>query len=448
MDYVQLVHGGRWKRARHLDLVCRELENVISGDTQRLMLFLPPRHGKSMCVTETFPSFFLGKFPDKRAIVLSYGDELAQRFGKLNRDKLEEYGYPIFGVRMSSVQATKTNWAIDGTDGGMISVGIGGSITGYGADLLIIDDPIKNRQEAESKTYRERLWDEYQSTVATRLHAGGSIIIIQTRWHEDDLPARLLNPEYGKVEDWKVISLPAICEDHKTDLLGRREGEALWPLGGYDDEWAVQKKESVGTYAWNSLYQQHPSPSAGGLFKRAWWRYWKELPSDLFDYVQSWDCTFKDIDKADYVVGQVWARSKANPANRYLLDQMRARLSFTETLNAMRQLSAKWPQTIRKLVEDKANGTAVMDVLRKEIHGLIPVEPMGGKVVRAQAVTATVEAGNVIIPDPSIAPWVMDFVEELASFPSGANDDQVDAMTQANAYYNEATAFDITSLIT
>lgn len=156
---------------------------------------------------------------------------------------------------------------------------------------------IKNRQEAESKTYRERLWDEYQSTVATRLHAGGSIIIILTRWHEDDLAARLLNPEYGKVEDWKVISLPALCEDPATDQLGRQEGEALWPLGGYDEEWAAQKKESVGTYAWNSLYQQHPSPSAGGLFKRAWWKYWKEPPSDLFDYVQSWDCTFKDIDK-------------------------------------------------------------------------------------------------------------------------------------------------------
>ena len=448
MDYVQLVHGGRWKRARHLDLVCRELENVISGDTKRLMLFLPPRHGKSMCVTETFPSYFLGKNPGKRVVELSYGDELAQRFGKLNRDKVEEFGAPVFGVRMSSVQATKTNWGIEGTDGGMISVGIGGSITGYGADLLIIDDPIKNRQEAESKTYRERLWDEYQSTVATRLHAGGSIIIILTRWHEDDLAARLLNPEYGKVEDWKVISLPALCEDPATDQLGRQEGEALWPLGGYDEEWAAQKKESVGTYAWNSLYQQHPSPSAGGLFKRAWWKYWKEPPSDLFDYVQSWDCTFKDIDKADYVVGQVWGRSKANPANRYLLDQVRGRMSFTETLNAMRQLSGKWPQTTRKLVEDKANGTAVMDVLRKEIAGLIPVEPMGGKVVRAQAVTATVEAGNVFIPDPSVAPWVMDFVEELASFPSGANDDQVDAMTQANAYYNEASAFDIQSLIT
>lgn len=228
-DYVQLVHAGRWKRARHLDLVCRELENIMSGTTKRLMIFMPPRHGKSMTVTETFPSFFLGKHPEKRVIEISYSGELAQQFGKSNRDKVEEYGPSLFGHTTSRVQATKTNWNIDNGTGGMISVGIGGSITGYGADLLIIDDPIKNRAEAESLSYRNKLWDEYQSTVSTRLHAGGAVIIILTRWHEDDLAARLLNPEYGKVEDWKIISLTAICEDPVTDPLHRSIGEALWP---------------------------------------------------------------------------------------------------------------------------------------------------------------------------------------------------------------------------
>ena len=443
-DYVQLVHGGRWKRARHLDLVCKEMESIIRGETKRLMLFLPPRHGKSMCVTETFPSYFLGHFPRKRVIELSYGDELAQRFGKLNRDKMLEYGPEVFGVNLSQQQATKTNWGIDGTDGGMISSGIGGTITGYGADLLIVDDPIKNRAEAESETYRRRLWEEYQSTVATRLHAGGAIIIILTRWHEDDLAARLLNPEYGKVEDWKVISLSAIAEEN--DLLGRDLDEPLWPQGGYDADWAAQQKETVGSYAWNSLYQQHPTPSSGGLFKREWWQRYKELPGDLYDYIQSWDCTFKDANTSDYVVGQVWARSKKNPAQRYLLDQVRARMTFTETVQAVRTLSAKWPKTTRKLIEDAANGPAVIDVLKKQVTGIIPVKPMGGKVVRAHAVTAVVEAENVFIPDPSIAPWVHDFIEELSSFPSGAHDDQVDALTQANAYYNDRGKFDIRNL--
>ena len=212
-DYVQYVHMGRWKRARHLDLVCEKLESIIEGKTKRLMIFMPPRHGKSMTVTETFPSFYLGKNPEKRVIEISYSGDLAQQFGKRNRDKVEEFGPALFGHTISQVQATKTNWNLDNGMGGMISVGIGGSITGYGADLLIVDDPIKNRAEAESATYRDKLWDEYQSTVSTRLHAGGAVIIILTRWHEDDLAARLLNPEYGKVEDWDIISLPAVCED-------------------------------------------------------------------------------------------------------------------------------------------------------------------------------------------------------------------------------------------
>ena len=247
-DYVQYVHMGRWKRARHLDLVCEKLESIMEGKTKRLMIFMPPRHGKSMTVTETFPSFYLGKNPEKRVIEISYSGDLAQQFGKRNRDKVEEFGPALFGHTISQVQATKTNWNLDNGMGGMISVGIGGSITGYGADLLIVDDPIKNRAEAESATYRDKLWDEYQSTVSTRLHAGGAVIIILTRWHEDDLAARLLNPEYGKVEDWDIISLPAVCEDPATDPLGRELGEALWPAGGYDEAWAAQQKETVDTH--------------------------------------------------------------------------------------------------------------------------------------------------------------------------------------------------------
>ncbi|GHU69967.1 hypothetical protein FACS1894184_14780 [Clostridia bacterium] len=386
-----------------------------------------------MTVTETFPSYFLGRNPDKRVIELSYGDDLSQRFGKLNRDKLAEFGAPVFGVTLSDSQSTKTNWSIAGTSGGMISSGIGGTITGYGADLMIVDDPIKNRMEAESSTFRERLWSEYQSTVATRLHAGGAIIIILTRWHEDDLAARLLNPEYGKVEDWKIISLPAICEDG-SDILGRAIGEPLWPDGGYDEYWAAQQKEAVGSYAWNALYQQRPSPSGGGIFKRDWWQRWRELPSDLFDFIQSWDCTFKGSDESDYVVGQVWARSRKYPASRFLLDQVRGRMTFTETVNAIRSLSAKWPQTSRRLVEDAANGAAVIDVLKKEVHGIIPVKPLGGKVVRAHAVTAAVEAGNVFIPDASVAPWVHDFIEELSSFPAGKHDEHLSCINSVNCW--------------
>lgn len=443
LDYVELVHHGRWERADHLTLVCNELEKVLRGETKRLMIFMPPRHGKSMTVTKTFPSYFLGKFPNKRVIEVSYGDELAKEFGEANRTKILEFGNRLFGVNLSMSQATKTNWNLQGYDGGMISAGIGGVITGKGADLLIIDDPIKNRLEAESETYRKRVVESYQSDIRTRLHAGGAIIIILTRWHEDDLAGWLVNPENGEPEDWKILSLPAICEDEEHDLLHRKVGQALWPKGGYDEKWAAETKRAVGGYAWASLYMQRPSPSEGGMFRRGWWKFYKVMPSKFQQVIQSWDCTFKDKKESDYVVGQVWGKVGAD---RYLLDQVRGQMSFTETLTAIKALTAKWPQALRKLIEDKANGPAVINVLRHEIPGLVPVEPEGGKVVRANAMTPLAEAGNIYLPDPSIAPWINDYIEEFAVFPNGAHDDQVDASTQANIYFND-DGFDLRALI-
>lgn len=165
VNYVELVHHGKWERARHLALVCDKLDDVAKGKTKRLMIFMPPRHGKSMTVTKTFPSYFLGKNPNKRVIEVSYGEDLAQSFGASNRDKIMEFGQELFGISVSQVQSKKTNWNIEDYDGGMISVGVGGGITGNGADLLIIDDPIKNREEAESPTYRKKLYDEYRSST-------------------------------------------------------------------------------------------------------------------------------------------------------------------------------------------------------------------------------------------------------------------------------------------
>lgn len=443
VNYCELVHHGRWQRADHLNLVCNELEKVLTGETKRLMIFMPPRHGKSMTVTKTFPSYYLGKNPNKRVIEVSYGDELAKEFGEANRAKVMEFGHQLFGINLSMSQATKTNWNLQGYDGGMISAGIGGVITGKGADLLLIDDPIKNRAEAESETFRKRAIEAYQSDIRTRLHSGGAIIIILTRWHEDDLAGWLLNPENGEPEDWKILSLPAICDDEENDLLHRKSGQSLWPKGGYDEKWAVETKKAVGSYAWASLYMQRPSPSEGGMFKRAWWKFYKVLPSRFDQIIQSWDCTFKDKKESDYVVGQVWGKIGAD---RYLLDQVRGQMSFTETLTAIKALTSKWPKAIAKLVEDKANGSAVIDVLKKEISGIVPVEPEGGKVVRATAVTPLAEAGNLHLPDPSIAPWIGDYIEEFAVFPNGAHDDQVDSTTQANIYFN-GNFFDLRGLI-
>jgi len=436
-DYVTHVHHGVYKHYRHTELVCEALQPIVEGEQKYILIEMPPRHGKSMTVTETFPSFFIGKNPDKRVIASAYSDNLARKFGRLNRNKLVEFADDLFNINISQEKSASNNWGIEGTRGGMIATGIGGSITGEGADLLIIDDPLKNNEEAQSQTIRDKVWDEWETTLSTRLHKGGSVIVIMTRWHEDDLVGRLLE---RSPHDWERIRLPAIAEDD-DDLLHREEGEALCPELGYDKEWAEIKKIEVGSNTWASLYQQRPSPSDGNIFNRNWWQFYNKPPSRFQEIVQSWDLTFKDANSSDYVVGQVWGR---NGADKYLLDQVRAKMDFPATVQAIRTMSRKWPRAKAKLIEDKANGPAVIASLKREISGLIAVNPEGGKVVRAQAVTPDIEAGNVFLPENE--PWIHDFIEECSSFPNGKHDDMVDSMTQALNRMGSKTSAKISSI--
>ena len=452
-DFVLFVDE-RYRMNWHHRLLCEYLDKLARKEIRRLMVFMPPRHGKSELVSRKFPAFLLGKNPDTSIISCSYSADLASR---MNRDvqrliDSERYLELFPGTQLSNqhtrrfyeTRYTRNNNMFEVVDkkGTYRSSGVGGGITGMGGEYIIIDDPVKNREDADSATMREKVYDWYTSTLYTRLEKDGCILLTLTRWHEDDLAGKLLKAAQEGADQWTILELPAVCEYPPKPYDVRQEGEALWKWK-YDEEALEKMKVTVGSRDWAALYQQHPTPGEGGTFKREWWNYYKVLPDGLYDFVQSWDCTFKDAQSSDYVVGQVWARKGSS---RYLLDQVRGRMSFTETLRAIRSLSAKWPQAIRKLVEDKANGTAVIDVLRKEIPGLIPVEPEGGKIVRANAVTAVAEAGNIYLPDPSIAPWVHDFVEEHAVFPNGANDDQVDAQTQANTYYN-SSSFSLEGLI-
>lgn len=425
--YVHYTHEGRYKHGRHTQYISKKLEEIerkhARGEATYTIFELPPRHSKSMTITETFPSFFIGKDPSRRVIEISYGDSLARKFGRANREKIERFGPAIFDIHMDPRNSSVTNWSINKAPGGMISAGLGGAITGEGADLLIIDDPIKNRREADSETYREFLWNEWQDTLQTRLQPGAAVIILMTRWHEDDLIGRLLREDPDK---WDRVRLPVLAEEQ--DLLGRAEGEPLWSDYGFDLEWAKRTEKAVGSRSWNALYMQRPRPAEGSAFKRQWLRYYKVPPGKFDEVLQSWDCTFKDTKKSDYVVGQIWGRVEGT---FYLLDQVRGKMDFPSTLQAIRTLSSKWRQARSILIEDKANGPAVISTLQREIPGIIPITPDGGKEVRAAAVSPYFESGNVFIPDPVGAPWVNDYVEELMSFPSGAHDDQVDATTQA-----------------
>lgn len=430
--YCEYVHKGRYIHGRHTMSICDALTKVESGELKRLMLLVPPRHSKSMTVTETFPSWFIGRKPSRRVIAVSYGESLARRYGRSNLRKIEEFGAEVFGVVPDRGRSAVTNWGVEGYVGGMISTGIGGAVTGEGAELMIIDDPVKNRQEADSLTYRNMVWDEWQSTLLTRLEADSAVIVILTRWHKDDLVGRLLD-EYP--DDWTVLKYPAIAEE--DDMLGRLPGQALWPEKGFDEEWAVVKKKEVGSYAWASLYQQRPSPAEGGILKRDWWNFYRVPPSNFELVLQSWDMSFKDHATNSFVVGQVWGKKRGDV---YLLDQVRAQMDFVTTIRAVRTLTGKWPEAKLKLIEDKANGTAVISSLKREIAGIVPVNPSGSKEARAYSVSPQIEAGNVFLPDPSIAPWVHDFVEECAAFPNGSHNDQVDTMTQALSRFESQKA--------
>ena len=306
------------------------------------------------------------------------------------------------------------------------SAGIGGPLTGKGADLLIIDDPIKNREEAESETIREKIWSEWQSTLRTRLSKDAAVIVIQTRWHEDDLAGRL-----QKQGGWEVVSLPAIC-DTENDLLGRKYGEPLCPELGFDKVWAEMTKREVGSRAWEALYQQRPTAAEGNIIKRDWIKYYdNSTKPDTFDEViQSWDCAFKDTDGSDFVAGFVFGRKGPD---HYALYRFKERVDFVGTMRQIQHVSELFPEAYLKLIEDKANGTAVINMLRQKIPGILAVTPRESKESRARAITPIIEAGNFYVPRD--AEWTEDYVNELVSFPNGAHDDQVDATTQYLSRY-------------
>jgi predicted phage terminase large subunit-like protein len=422
--YLEYTHNGNYIPAKYNKVICDKLEEVERGNCKRLMIFLPPRLGKSMTVSESFPSWFIGKNPERRVIEACYGDSLARKFGQRNKDKIVEFGKDIFDIELRYDKSSKANWELNEHRGGMIASGIGGTITGEGADLLVIDDPYKNREQADSPTYRDKIWDEWQNTLFTRLTTDGRVILIMTRWHHDDLAGRLLKKE---PEKWDVINIPAIAED-EDNLLDRDIGEPICPKLGFDLDWADETKEAVGSKVWAALYQQRPSVETGDILKEHWWNYYDSLPKKFDEMIQSWDCNFKGKDGNSYVVCEIWGRKGAN---KYLIDMMRERLDFPALIQAFKNYTNKYPGAKAKLIEDKANGPAVIQSLENKIAGIIPISPKGSKVSRANVVSPEVESGNIYLPDPLNKPWVEDFLEECKSFPNGANDDMVDSFTQA-----------------
>ncbi|WP_427130323.1 phage terminase large subunit [Pseudarthrobacter sp. S9] len=423
-----------------LDLIDQALLDAYVTPDSRTMIFLGPQEGKSTRVAEVFPLWVLSQSPDTRIVTASYAMSLARRNGRAIRNHIETHGRDL-GVAIRPDVSAQSEWQLDGHRGGLYAVGIGGGLTGRAADMMIIDDPHSGMDTAESETYQVRAWDWWTGTASTRLAPGAPVVLIMTRWHQLDLAGRLLAAEDGHL--WNVINIPAMADHNpdkgEKDVLGRMPGEYLESTRGRTaEQWEAIRKRA-GSRVWNALYQGRPAPSEGGLFRRKDWQYYKNplwidtdgvcrTTGSADELILSWDMAFKASQNSDFVAGQVWLK---RGADAYLLDQKHGRLTFTETLNAFEAMVAKWPQASAKLVEEAANGAAILDSLKGKVPGLIPVKAKESKEARAAAVTPFIEAGNIHLPHVSIAPWIDGLVEEAAAFPNGAHDDRVDALTQA-----------------
>jgi predicted phage terminase large subunit-like protein len=408
-----------YQTAPHILTLIHALETAVDTPGSRIIITMPPRHSKSLHVSENLPAWYLGRFPDRRVIAASHTASLAYTFSRRVRNKIASQRYPFPDVRIAGDKAAVQAWDIDGRLGGYYAVGVGGSPVGAGADLIVIDDPIRSQSDADSETVRDALWEWYQGTIRTRLEPDGAIIVTATRWHDDDLTGRLLAAATSGGEQWNELHMPAIADD----------GNALWA-----SRWPLVELEAirsaVGSRVWTAQYQGDPVAAQGGTFKRHWWQRYRELPEDIAALEVVVDSAFKTGVGNDFSACAAWAADQRG--NTYLLHVWRKRVEFPELIQlgvtAWQWARERFPDIAIPLVpEDKASGQSAIQVWKRENH--IPVIPYiikatESKISRAEAITPYVEGGRVFIPEA--APWLDEWLSEHDRFPAGTHDDQVD----------------------
>lgn len=423
-----------WKPAEHLKFLVKQIEVFLESDKLGLVLSTPPRHGKSSLCSFLLPVWYLCRNPKGNVMVVSYEATVAEYWGRKARDLFQNIG-GIFGYKLDPSSSAVNFWRIQGYEGSYTAVGAGGGITGKGANLLIVDDPVKNAEESFSETKRNKIWDWFVSTALPRLEPNGKLIVIMTRWHHDDLAGRILK----EIPNVLQINLPAIAEEN--DPLGRQVGQPLW-----EERFPLKKleeiKKAIGSYWFSALYQGAPAPREGAIFRKEWIRYYTQIPENFDEIIISWDMAFKKTVSGSYVCGQVWGRKGAY---YYLLDLVRGHWSFTETLQYVVMLAEKYPTYSKIIIEEKANGPAIIDIFKKEIPKIFPYNPKESKEARANAVAPLWEAGNVLLPATK-EKWVEDFIYEILAFPLGMYDDQVDAMTQALLNFKKVKPIEIVDI--
>jgi predicted phage terminase large subunit-like protein len=429
--------------ALHHRLMIEKLEAVERGEIKRLMLFLPPGSAKSTYASILFPPWYLGRNPRHSVIAGSHTAELAEHFGRKTRSIVGSAAYrSIFGFGLSEITKSVLNYELQKPEGMESSsggdyrgVGVGGSITGRRADLIIIDDPVRGREDADSQRIRDKTWDWFRDDILTRRKPGAAIVLIQTRWHEDDLAGRILPESYlgesGPIEArngevWDVVCIPAEAEEN--DILGRAPGDWLWPEWFRPTELAAIKSEPANERSWSALYQQRPSPEQGLFFQREWVSYFDERPRNLRVYGSS-DYAVTD-QGGDYTVHAVFGVDPED--NIYVLDIWRAQTDSMQWVEAFCDIVLKW----EPLAWAEEQGQILKGVgpflakrmKERDVHvARFPFASSVDKPTRAQSIRGRMAQGMVLFP--TAAPWTPSLVSELLSFPAGANDDQVDCLS-------------------
>ena len=432
----------------HHRYLADKLTDFANGEIKRLIVTMPPRRGKSELASRRLPAFILGRNPDAKIIAASHGADLATDMSRDTKRIIlaDEYKELFPGTTLNPKHCvaddrqahknTADQWEIIGHKGGYLSRGVGGSVTGKGGNFLLLDDPVKDEEEARSVTHRERVWRWYNKVFRTRRAPGAGILVVMTRWHEDDLVGRLLEEQRTnpKADKWDLVELREIREADDNPDDPRDVGDVLWPEMFTLDEALADRSTDPAGFA--SLYQQRPSPEEGSIIKliNCQQRY-AVLPDKPGEWIQAWDPKAGSKDpRSSYVSGQVWFRP-AGTAQYYLVDRVHGRWEIDETMAQIEALSRRHPKALRKMVEAKADGKAIINLLKAKVPGLVAVSPQGDKATRLKAVSPFFEANNIYLPARSIAPWVDEFVHELTTFPGAPHDDDVDACSLALSHW-------------
>lgn len=444
--YIGLMNPN-YRFAKHHSMIAEHLMKVEAGMIRRLIVNMPPRHGKTYQIAELFSPWYLGRNPTSQIIYATYSNDRANDVGRKVRNYMIDPLHPRIFKGCSLSLDSKGAHRLATQQGGLYySVGVGSGVVGRGANLFIIDDPIKGREEADSEAYREKLLDWFRGVAYTRLMPDNAIIVVQTRWHYADLTGFLIE-ELGH-ENWTILSLPAICEE-PVDELGRTAGEALWPTD-YPIQTLEVIKETVGTREWNAQYQQRPLPSEGGMVQLDWFKKYDygqfapifmamrmgsevlpDLPFDIYKIAISWDTAFKETQLSDPSAATVWGITKQN--DFYLLDIINKQLKYPDLKKTVIELWEKYMRfkvgAIPVIIEDKASGQSlIQDLMRYTKIPVIKVNPEANKQVRMSSTSPLIEAGRVYLPQRS--PWLVEYETQIARFPLWKYDDLVDSTSQ------------------